>query len=117
MGQYLMEQRYVQDGSKEDVAGLALEREPVGPRRGDDELLGAEERAKVLVKVLLLQPGAAARGRPQLHRVAGDAHVSQTQAADDHEQDAHGDHQQRTAHTERAPAAEDLTEETLEALA
>lgn len=88
---------------------MTLEREPVGPWCGDDELLGAKERAEVLVEVLLLQPGAAAWGRPQVHRVGGDAHVSQTQAADDYQHDAHDDHQQRTAHTEGAPTAEGLT--------
>lgn len=112
-----MEQRYIQDGREGDVVPAhGLEREPVGPRRGDDELLGAEERAEVLVKVLLLLPAAAVRGRPQVHRVGGDAHVPQTQAADHHQHDAHRDHRQGTAHAERAPAAEHAAEEVLKAL-
>lgn len=113
-----MEQRYVQDGCEENITpGGGLEREPVGPWRGDYELLGAEKRAEVLVKVLLLLSGAAVRGRPQVHRVGGDAHGPQTQAADHHQHDAQEDHQQGTAHAERAPAAEDTTEEILKALA
>lgn len=83
-----MEQSYVQDGCKEDVPGGGLELEPVGPRSGDDELFGAEERAEVLVEVLFLHPGAAARGRPQLHRVGGEEHELQTEAADHHQHDA-----------------------------
>lgn len=113
---HLMEQRYVQDGRKGDITAGGLKREPVGPRRGDDELLGAEERAKVLVEVLLLLPGAAMRGRPQVHRVSGDPHVHQPQAADHNQHDAHQDHQQGPAHTERAPAAEDTSEKILKAL-
>lgn len=112
-----MEQSDVQDGCEEDIPAGGLECEPVCPRRGDDELLGAEERAEVLVEVLLLEPSAAARGRPQVHRVSGDAHVPQPHAADHHQHDAAQDHRQRAAHTERAPAAEDTTEETLKALA
>lgn len=112
-----MEQRYVQDRSKWDfIATLRLKPEPVSPWGGDDKLLGAEERTEVFIKVLLLLPGAAVRSGPQVHWVGGEAHVPQTHAAHHHQHDAHRDHQNRTAHTERPPAAEDATEEILKAL-
>lgn len=114
---HLMEHRYVQDGCKGDIiSDGGLKHEPVGPCCCDDELFGAEERTEVLVEVLFLLPAAAVRARPQVHRVGRDAHVPQTHAADHYKHDAHQDHQQGTAHTERAPAAEDMTEEILKAL-
>lgn len=115
---HLMEQRYVQNGREGDIGpGSGLEDKPVGPWRRDDELFGAEERAEVLVEVLFLQPAAAVRARPKVHRVGREPHVLQTQAADHYKHDAHQDHQQGPAHTERAPTAEDMTEEILKALA
>lgn len=113
-----MKQTDVQDGGEGNILPrLGLEREPVRPRGGDDELFCTEERTEVLVEVLLFLSGLTVRGRPELHGVGGDAHVFQTRATDDQQEHTGEDHRAWSADAEGTPGAEEVPEEALETLA
>ena len=60
---------------------------------GDDDLLGAVERVKVLVVIVLLQPGPAGGCRPQLHRVRCHGEEEHPKAHDAAQDEANQTHQ------------------------
>lgn len=86
-------------------------------RGGYDELRGSEERSELAVEVALLLASLAGGGRPQLHRVRGDAHVEQAAGGGRHQDHAAQYDHGGVADAEGAPAAEDTSQEVLKAFA
>lgn len=82
-----------------------------------DELCGSEERAEVAVEIILLLARLAGWRRPQLHGVCGDAHIQQATGGGDHQDQAAQYDQAGVANAKGAPAAEDASQEVLEAFA
>lgn len=77
----------------------------------DKHLVGAIEGAKVLVKVVLLDPRLALAARPQLDGIRGDGHVPDAIRQPGDGPGAQGQDQDRMLGAERAPDAEAVVEE------
>lgn len=80
----------------------------------DDELLRAEERPEVGVKVLLLQARLAAGGRPEVHGAGGDADEHQAGGAGGDEGQGGENDPARLSDTEGAPPGEEPPQAALE---
>lgn len=83
----LVEDAFIQDGSKRDVCPSKVWRvdERFIERRGYNELHSSKEGSKVAVKVLLLLASLASWRRPQLNWVCGDGHIAETPRGGGHQ--------------------------------